>query len=281
MEVVAFVGPSGSGKSHRAIGVAHDNGCDAIIDDGLLIKGAKVIAGTSAKSEESRINAVRRAIFMEDSHARVVREALKSSGIERLLIIATSDNMIGKIVKRLELPQPVKTVYINQIATRQEIKNAKRSRLKYGKHIVPVPTVELKQHFSGYFADMTYNIFGGSKKKGGSRSIVRPAFSYYGALLISDYVIRDIIKIIADKMLAVARVNYIHVRRRSDKRGLYVHLEIELYYGVRVFDVCRLLQQKIKSRLEYMTAMPVNTVNVSVRSLQLQEDFYKKGRNLG
>ena len=42
MEVVAFVGPSGTGKSHRAIGVAHNNNCDAIIDDGLLIKGTKI-----------------------------------------------------------------------------------------------------------------------------------------------------------------------------------------------------------------------------------------------
>ena len=281
MEVVAFVGPSGSGKSHRAIGVAHDNGCDAIIDDGLLIRGTKIIAGTSAKSEESRINAVRRAIFMEDSHAKVVREALHASDIQRLLIIATSDNMIGKIVKRLDLPQPVKTVYISQIATRQEIKNAKRSRLKYGKHIVPVPTVELKQHFSGYFADLTYNMFGSSQQRRGSRSIVRPAFSYYGALLISDYVIQDIVRIITDKMLAVAKVNYIHVRRRSDRRGLSVHLEVELYYGVRVYEMCRLLQAKIKQKLEYMTAMPVSNVNVSVRSLQLQRDFYQKDGKLG
>ena len=44
MEVVAFVGPSGTGKSHRAIGVAHNNNCDAIIDDGLLIKGTKILA---------------------------------------------------------------------------------------------------------------------------------------------------------------------------------------------------------------------------------------------
>ena len=46
MEVVAFVGPSGTGKSHHAIGVAFDNRCDAIIDDGLLIKGTKILAGT-------------------------------------------------------------------------------------------------------------------------------------------------------------------------------------------------------------------------------------------
>ena len=31
MEVVAFVGPSGTGKSHHAIGVAFDNKCDGII----------------------------------------------------------------------------------------------------------------------------------------------------------------------------------------------------------------------------------------------------------
>ena len=53
MEVIAFVGPSGSGKSHRAIGVAHQYHCDAIIDDGLLIKGSKILGGTSAKSEQN------------------------------------------------------------------------------------------------------------------------------------------------------------------------------------------------------------------------------------
>ena len=48
MKVVAFVGPSGTGKSFRAIGVAHDHGCDGIIDDGLLIEGTNILAGTSA-----------------------------------------------------------------------------------------------------------------------------------------------------------------------------------------------------------------------------------------
>ena len=271
MEVIAFVGPSGSGKSHRAIGVAHENGCDAIIDDGLLIKGTKILGGTSAKSEESRIQAVRRAIFSEEGHASEVRKALALSDIRRVLIIATSDNMIQKIIGRLVLPQPLKTVYISQIATKQEIKNAKQSRLKYGKHIVPVPQVELKQHFSGYFADLPYNLFSKNKNtRNDERSIVRPAFSYYGSLLISDYVIEDIIKLIVQKMIAVARVNFIHVRRRSDSRGIYIHVEIVLYYGVRIFEVTRLLQSKIKKKIEYMTAMPVSTVNISIRSLEIR-----------
>jgi len=272
MEVIAFVGPSGSGKSHRAIGVAHKYQCDAIIDDGLLIQGPKIIAGTSAKSEQNRVQAVKRAIFYEDSHASEVREALARSGIRRILIIATSDRMIQKIIERLVLPKPLKTIYITDIATKQEIKKAHESRLRYGKHIVPVPTVELKQHFGGFFANLPYNIFSKNKRaRQESRSIVRPAFSYYGTILISDYVIEDIINIIVEKMIGVARIHYIHVRRRTDNKGLSVHVEINLYYGVRVFEVSRLLQRKIKNKVETMTGMHVQRVNISVRSLELQE----------
>ena len=271
MEVIAFVGPSGSGKSHRAIGVAHQYQCQGIIDDGLLIEGAKILAGTSAKSEQNRVQAVKRAISYDDAHASEVRQALARSGIRRLLILATSDKMINKITERLSLPKPLKTVYITDIATRQEIKKAHEARLRYGKHIVPVPTVELKQHFGGFFANLPYNLFSKNRnKREDRRSIVRPAFSYYGLILISDYVIEDIINLIVERMVGVARVNYIHVRRRSDSRGLFVHVELVLYYGVRVFEVSRILQSKIKRKVERMTGMQVQKVNISIRSLEVR-----------
>lgn len=176
MEVVAFVGPSGTGKSHHAIGVAFDNRCDAIIDDGLLIKGTKILAGTSAKNEDNRIQAVKRAIFTDEGHAQAVREALATNNIHRLLIIATSDNMINKIIGRLKLDKPVKTVYINQIASKAEIKKARHARLQEGKHIVPVPTIELKPHFTGYFADLPYNIFPASASRKGCGPFYRTSF---------------------------------------------------------------------------------------------------------
>lgn len=274
IEVVAFVGPSGTGKSHRAIGVAFDNRCDAIIDDGILIKGTKILAGTSAKNEDNRIQAVKRAIFTDDEHARTVREALQKSNIKRLLIIATSDNMINKIVNRLELQPPVKTVYISQIASKAEIKKARYSRLHDGKHIVPVPTVELKPHFTGYFADLPYNIFSKHrrKEKEADRSIVRPAFSFYGKLLIADKAIEDIINLIAKKMLGVDKITAISVKRRSDNsKGIVIAVEVILYYGVQIFEVTKQLQLKIKEKVEYMTAMQVKNVNVSIRSLSLRK----------
>ena len=42
MDVIALVGPSGTGKSHRALLVAHKHQADAIIDDGILIKDGKI-----------------------------------------------------------------------------------------------------------------------------------------------------------------------------------------------------------------------------------------------
>ena len=41
MKVITFTGPSGTGKSFRAISVAHQHGCDGIIDDGLLIEAQR------------------------------------------------------------------------------------------------------------------------------------------------------------------------------------------------------------------------------------------------
>ena len=57
MDVIALVGPSGTGKSHRALLVANQYKADIIIDDGLLIKDGKIIAGSAAKKEKSRIMA--------------------------------------------------------------------------------------------------------------------------------------------------------------------------------------------------------------------------------
>ena len=49
MKIVALVGQSGTGKSYKALHLAHEKEIEYIIDDGLLIKGNKILAGKSAK----------------------------------------------------------------------------------------------------------------------------------------------------------------------------------------------------------------------------------------
>ena len=138
---------------------------------------------------------------------------------------------------------------------------------------MPVPTVELKPHFTGYFADLPYNLFSSKRReeKEADRSIVRPSFSFYGKLLIADSAIEDIINIIGEKLEGVERVTDIKVRRRSDNsKGIVICVEVILYYGVQLFAVTRKMQAKIKEKVEYMTAMQVKNVNVSIRSLAVR-----------
>lgn len=273
MRVVAFIGPSGTGKSHRALVVAHDNNSEAIIDDGLLIKGTKILAGSSAKSEQNKVLAVKRAIFMDNAHRDAVKTALIKSNVKNLLIIGTSDKMAEKICETLALPAPAKYVRIQDVATKYEMNKAREMRLKEGKHIVPVPTIELKPHFTGVLIDLPHRLFGHKqkKRKQDEKSIVRPTFSYYGKLTVSDYVVIDIVKIIMKKQLAVDKITDIRVRRPSDaNKGMTIYLELVLFYGVNIFNVVKTIQNKIKEKVEIMTAMPVREVNVSVRSLSVK-----------
>ena len=272
MEVVAFVGPSGTGKSHRALAVAHDNKSEAIIDDGLLIKGTKILAGSSAKSEQNRIQAVKRAIFSDQEHVDEVKKAIAEAKIERLLVIGTSENMALKICLRLGLPKPAKFVKIQDIASKHEINRARQIRLKEGKHIVPVPTVELKPHLSGILVDLPHHLFSRKKKirVSDEKSIVRPSFSYYGKLAISDYVVIDIVNIIVGKIRGIDRVPNIKVRRPSDPvKGTTIYIDLVLFYGANIFEVVSALQHKVKEKVEMMTAMRVKEVNVDVKSLSV------------
>ena len=124
MDVIALVGPSGTGKSHRALVVAHEQKADAIIDDGILIQNGKIIDGQSAKREQSKIMAVRRAIFILPGHAEEVHAAIEKVKPHRILILGTSENMVHKIAKILGLPPIHKIIHIEDIASQKEMEKA-------------------------------------------------------------------------------------------------------------------------------------------------------------
>lgn len=279
MDVIALVGPSGTGKSHRALVVAHEHNADAIIDDGLLIKDGKIVAGYSAKREASKVMAVRRAIFLLPGHAEDVRAAIAEVQPHRILILGTSENMVHKIATTLQLPVIREIVRIEDIATKEEMEKAYHCRIKEGKHIIPVPTIELKPHFSGYLIDPLESFFKKSRAKRrrlGEKSIVRPIFSYYGKLVIDDAALTSIIKhVIFEKEKAVkllhAKVR--HVKEREEERGIEVSVEVSVRYGSRIMDTMRELQAKIKDAIEKMTGMLVRMVHITVKTMTVEPEL--------
>ena len=273
MDVIALVGPSGTGKSHRALIVAHKYDADVIIDDGILIKGGKILAGHSAKHEKSRIMAVRRAIFILPGHAAEVRAALDKVAPRRVLIIGTSENMAYKIAKILGLPPVARIIRIEDIAAQAEMDKGTFYRLKEGKHIIPVPTIELKPHFSGYLIDPIQSFFKKSprrRRRLGEKSIVRPVFSYYGKLIIDDSAVKAIVeRLVGDRdfVSKVGRVRVRHLMDGGEDRGIEVSCEVVLRYGKHIPTLIQQTQAKIKEAIEYMTGMVVHEVNIMVKTL--------------
>ena len=209
MRVYAFVGPSGTGKSYRAQMVAGENNISYIIDDGLLVSENEVVAGESAKKAPTKIETVKHAIFNDEEERKKMIEAIKKENPESILILGTSDGMVEKIAETLGLPKIEKTIYIEDVATKEEMETAKNIRVTQGKHVIPVPTFELKKQFSGYILD-PLQIFKskgvGNKPYISEKSIIRPTFSYLGNFTIADTVFRQIVEYQANKFDGIARV---------------------------------------------------------------------------
>ncbi|HHX14479.1 MAG TPA: Asp23/Gls24 family envelope stress response protein, partial [Clostridiales bacterium] len=144
MKIYGLYGKSGTGKSYQALHLAYRLRAEGIIDDGLFIYGNQVVAGISAKREKTKIGAIRTALFVKDELCREVKEKIEEMQPARLLVLGTSENMVKKIVQRLELPEPVIWIPIEQITTEKERERAHSQRKEKGKHVIPAPTFQIK-----------------------------------------------------------------------------------------------------------------------------------------
>lgn len=268
MKVIGFVGPSGTGKSHRASWVARERGTDFIIDDGLLIKGNQIIAGVSAKRESTKIASVKRALFTDKKHAEDVVGALRSYDAQILLIIGTSDGMVEKIAERLGIGPVAEKVYITDVASEYEIKQALSTRREQGKHVIPVPTFEIKKDFSGYFLD-PLQIFRrkgkGSYQLVGEKSVVRPTFSYMGNYTISDYTIYQIVEYVTSNIEGVSKISRFRAENRPD--GIYIEMDLVLIYGYMIKQLLREVQEQVSEQIKHLTALNIKRMNVVAKSL--------------
>ena len=271
--VYAFVGPSGTGKSYRAQMVASANDIHHIIDDGILINENEVLAGTSAKKAPTKIETVKHALFIEKKEQDEMKKALKKYKPDSILILGTSDKMVEKIQENLGLPKIEKTIYINEVATEDEMEKARNMRVTQGKHVIPVPTFEIKKDFSGYILD-PLQIFR-SKGKGGNpyiseKSIIRPTFSYLGNFTISDSVFRQIAEQIANNMPSVYEVTRTRVENYGD--GISIYMEAIINYGNNIIDVMQELKNKTKKEIENQTAMNVLKVDLVAKGIHMEEE---------
>lgn len=267
--VFALVGPSGTGKSFRAKLLADKHGLEAIIDDGLLIQNDKILAGQSAKREKTYMGAVRVALFDDKEHRDQVAKVLQKMHIKKILILGTSEKMVQKIAMRLQLPAPSKIIKIEDIATKEEIEKAQRNRLIEGKHVIPVPALEIKHNYPKIFYDrVRIALKGGKKKTAGEtgkvyeKTVVRPEFSKKGRLEISEAAITQMV------MHCVAEFdNQIRVKKlkiKTDARGYRLILTIDVPFGTQLTGKIHNLQKYIIDNVEKYTGILIEEVSIII-----------------
>ena len=267
MKIVGFVGISGSGKSYRALEVAADEGLRYIIDDGLLISDHRIVAGKSAKKESTKLASVRSALFLNKERADEMKEAIEKNNPKGILILGTSHGMVDKIASMLSLPVPEKYIEITDIATNIEIEKAMETRRNQGKHVIPVPTFEIKKDFSGYWMDALKK-FRKNKKSGSDlseKSVVRPTFSYLGEFVISNSVLIGICTYEAEITEDVSKVEFCTVL--SEDEGVVIRLEIVAKYGKYLPDVAKKVMKNVKKAFESTTAINITHITVTIKGL--------------
>lgn len=271
--VVAFIGKSGTGKSTRALTVASEHKINYLIDDGLLIHGSSIVAGTSAKTAATQLESVRQALFTDPTRAANMRRALLEENPSILMILGTSDRMLNKICENLWLNQPAMLIRIEDITTEEERQIAKTTRMTEGTHTIPVPSMEIKHDFSGYFMEPLQKL----KRRwdraldrtdyvgGGEKTVVRPTFSTIGNYSISDDALAMLVEQIVVQVEGISDLLDFRVYKQT--YGAILNLGVSLYYGYNAQGVLTQAQTKLSKDVQYYTA--INILSINMKAIRL------------
>ncbi len=270
LTVYALVGPSGTGKSFRAKLLAEKHNIELIIDDGLLIYKDKIIAGHSAKREKTFLAAVKIALFDDKKRRDEAAKALQSQKFKKILILGTSEKMVNKIATRLQIPQPKKIIKIEDIATRDEIETATRSRQIEGKHVIPVPAIEIQRNYPQIFYDKIRLFFKGKKTpivgneqaKLFEKSVVRPEFSKIGSVEISESALSQMVLHCLDEYDEEVIVKKLVVKPESD--GYRLDLTVDIPFGTQLTGKIHQLQKYIIDSIEKYTGILIVQLNIVI-----------------
>ncbi len=285
MKIYSLTGKSGTGKSFQALTICRERGIESLIDDGLFIYHDSVAGGLSAKRQKTKIKAIKTALFNDPVQAQLMREKIREYDPASILIIGTSDRMTDIICDRLGLPPVAERIYIEDVTTPEEREAAAKQRDQQGKHVIPVPTLQLKRDFAGYFMDpmkllrKAKSVSGAvatealvqeglSRVLGGEvdeKTVVRPTYSYIGDFFIADSVVTDIADCVGKEVPGIAGVIGVFENTAPDELKVFVAVKLEK--TADVWQTAERFQRRLREAIEYMTAFNVESINVEVRGL--------------
>ena len=267
--ISALVGPSGTGKSYRAIMVAQQKGIDLIIDDGLLIAGNQIVTGFSAKQQPTRIAAIKTALFQEELHRQTAQAWIAGHQPKSILVLGTSLGMVNKIASRLEIPKPEKILNIEDIASPGEIKTALSQRKHFGNHVIPVPMAEVEQKVPIKLIRSLQVVFSPrppvrSKPVWADQTLIRPNFTGIGSMYIAEPVIMKMVELFITHNYQNCRIN--HLDLKSGPSGIALNVKLAIPYGPPIPPLLGNIQNQLREALLEFTGIPVYRLNIEAAS---------------
>lgn len=267
MKVYALNGPSGTGKSTSALLFAHAEQIPAIIDDGILIYNGTKVAGSSAKYEENTITAIKRAVFYYEDHRKEVLNKLAELKPDKILLIGTSNKMVNKICKQLNLKKIDRLVDVTEIRSLSEIKMAEFIRRTKGEHVIPIPSIQIEHSLFKKLILKGTKVFSKQKKMIGETTIVRPTFQL-GSIFISPEILR---KIIAHRCQHTKAVdNYQHIKVTLNNHLPKAKLQVNLRIAENETIAYLLQQLQDDIRLDYLQYLNVELYEIDIHVAKIR-----------
>lgn len=271
--VYALVGKSGTGKSFRAKLLAEKLGIPYIIDDGLLIFGDTILAGRSAKQEQLYVSAIKTALFLNRKQREDVTRVLRERKTKKILLLGTSSKMVEKLASQLDLPPISQFIQIEEIANQKDIEAAIKSRFEEGKHVIPVPAIEVKRDYAQILSESIRIFFSGDKRNNGEnkskffeKSIVQPDFQKdavtSGRITITEAALTQMILHCIDEYDDEIQVKKVKIKVL--KSGYSIVLNIIVSYGKSLTGGLDELSRYICDTIQRYTGILIKDLDISV-----------------
>ena len=196
------------------------------------------------------------------------------------LLIRDGKKMIDKITAALNLPSVKYKIFIQDIVTPEQIELAQSMR-REGKHVIPLPSIEVKKDLPNYWIDSIRSFVtkknkdkskGKDKEKDADndksrvssedKCIVRPRFSQLGRLTISENAIEQIVRHNLLKQNEFDGAAKIHVD--MNEFGVSIYCEMKIKFGIPMQQAIEHFQIATIRDLDEMTNLSVGRIDVRI-----------------
>ncbi|MGD9950893.1 MAG: hypothetical protein AB7U29_20880, partial [Desulfobulbus sp.] len=203
----------------------------------------------------------------------------------KILILGTSEKMVTRLAEMLELPPITQIIKIEEIASQKDIENALKSRFEEGKHVIPVPAIEVKRDYAQILSDTIRIFFKGGNDKDGvkksrffEKSVVQPQYhekGVGGSVTISEAALTQMILHCIDEQDAEILVRKIKVK--LGRSGYGIDLFIDVPFGKTLSGELHELRNYILENIQRYTGIMIDHLEISIDNIsQRKKETQKK-----